>query len=59
MAPEFTTLLGEELGYSALLDEVTTAGSITYVALAPHDPKSYEFRKIGSRRGISIAWRDP
>jgi len=47
------------LGYSALLDEATRAGPITYVTLALHDPKFYEFRKSSSRRVISITWRDP
>ncbi|HEX3475194.1 MAG TPA: hypothetical protein VHT91_09160, partial [Kofleriaceae bacterium] len=48
-APGFITLLARELGYPALLDEATRAGPITYVTLAPHDPKSYEFRKSSSR----------
>lgn len=32
----------------------TRSGPITYVTLALHDPKSYEFRKSSSRRAISI-----
>jgi hypothetical protein len=35
------------------------ARPITYVALALHDPKLCEFRKLPSRRTISITWRDP
>jgi hypothetical protein len=58
-APGFITLLPRELGYPALLDEVTRARPITYVTLALHDPKSDEFRKSSPRRAISITWRDP
>jgi hypothetical protein len=58
-APGFTTLLARELGYSALLDEVKRARSITCAGSPWRDTKSYEFRKIGPRRRISITWRDP